>query len=220
MAQSAAEARQKVVEARQGVGKELDDLTTAAKAAVDIPAKVRRNPGKTAAVAGGAAFLLLGGPKRVARRAERRFFPKRAARIPTVLPKPIEDSLWNLEPAQQEQVRGHLERDFATYLAKEHPREPANARQSIWKTYDLLIGIVGAAAARELVKKLFEVPQEVEIEQNLDAAEAQAAAQQVVTNAKADARAVSKDVEKAAKDVEKAARDAQAQANAAAKGKG
>jgi hypothetical protein len=40
----------------------------------------------------------------------------------------------------------------------------------LWKTYDLLLGIVGAAAARELVKKLFEVPQEVETEQAIDEA--------------------------------------------------
>jgi len=185
MAQSAAEARQKVVEARQGVDRELDDLTTAARAAVDIPAKVRRNPGKTAAVAGSAAFLLLGGPKRVARTAERRFFPKRAARVPTVLPKDIEKAIRNLEPDQQDQVRGHLERDFVTYVQKEHANEPANVRQSFWKTYDLLIGIVGAAAARELVKKLFEVPREVEIEKNVDEAETQAAVDQVAANAAA-----------------------------------
>jgi hypothetical protein len=185
MAQSAAEARQKVVEARQGVDRELDNLTSAAKAAVDIPAKVRRNPGRTAAVAGGAAFLLLGGPKRVARRAERRFLPKRAARVPSVLPKDIDKAIRNLEPDQQAQVRGHLERDFLSYVQKEHPKEPANARQSFWKTYDVLIGIVGAAAARELVKKLFEVPREVEIEQTTDEAVADAAVDQAAADAAA-----------------------------------
>jgi len=184
MAESPAEARQKVVEARQGVDRELDNLTASARAAVDIPAKVRRNPGKTAAVAGGAAFLLLGGPKRLAKRAERQFFPQRAARVPSVLPKDIENAIRNLEPDQQDQVRGHLERDFLTYVQKEHPQEPANARQSFWRTYDLLIGIVGAAAARELVKKLFAVPQEVELEQQTDAAVEEAAVAQVAGDAK------------------------------------
>ena len=70
-----------------------------------------------------------------------------------------------LEPDQRELVEAHLERDFAAYMNKEHPAEPANARQSLWRTYDLMVGIVGAAAARELVKKLFEIPQEVEVEQ-------------------------------------------------------
>ena len=77
MAQSAAEARQQVEEARRGVERELDNLGESARAAVDIPAKVRRNPVKTAGLAGGAAFLILGGPKRLAKATERRFFPKR-----------------------------------------------------------------------------------------------------------------------------------------------
>jgi hypothetical protein len=140
---------------------------------VDIPAKVRRNPVRTAGLAGGAAFLLLGGPRRVAKAAEKRFFPKRYARVPTVLPKEVDKALAKLEPAQREQVRAHLERDFVKYLQREHPIEPANARQSIWKTYDLLVGIVGAAAARELVKRLFEIPRETRVEQ-ADAADEEA----------------------------------------------
>ena len=71
-------------------------------------------------------------------------------------------------------VRAHLERDFASYIQRQHPTEPVNARTSLWKTYDLLVGIVGAAAARELVKRLFEVPQEVETEKTVDEAVAAA----------------------------------------------
>jgi hypothetical protein len=170
MAQSAAEARQQVEEARRGVERELDNLGDAARAAVDIPAKVRRNPVKTAGLAGGAAFLILGGPKRLAKATERRFFPKRYYRPPTVLPQDVERAIDKLPGEDQEMVRAHLERDFASYIQKQHPNEPVNARASLWKTYDLLLGIVGAAAARELVKKLFEVPQELETEQAMDEA--------------------------------------------------
>lgn len=164
MAQSAAEARQEVENARRGVEKELDDLGTAARAAVDLPAKVRRNPLRTAGLAGGAAFLLLGGPKRAAKAAEKRFFPRRVEKRERALPKNLQQTLGRLEPEDREKVEAHLERDFAAYLNKEHPAEPANARQSIWKTYDLLLGVVGVAAARELVKKLFEIPKEVRVE--------------------------------------------------------
>ena len=49
--------------ARTTLSGSLDELTDAAKSAVDIPAKVRRNPGKTLALAGGAGFLIAGGPQ-------------------------------------------------------------------------------------------------------------------------------------------------------------
>ena len=168
MAQSPADARQEVANARLGVEQELDNLASAGRAAVDIPAKIRRNPAKTAGLAGGAAFLLLGGPRRVARSAERRFFPRRASRVPSVLPADIEETINRLEPDQRDLVRGHLESDFNSYLRREHAEEPANARRSVWKTYDLLLASVGSAAAREMVKRLFQVPPDVQLKQTAD----------------------------------------------------
>jgi hypothetical protein len=153
-----AEARKGIEAARKGVETELDNLGSAARAAVDIPAKIRRNPVPTVGVASGAAFLLLGGPKRVARGIEKRLFPKRYARPPRVLPKHITEALDRLPEEDRELVRAHLERDFTKYLKDEHAKDPANARTSMWKTYNLLLGTVGARAARELVKKLFDVP--------------------------------------------------------------
>lgn len=183
MAQSAAEARQEVENARRGVEKELDNLGTATRTALDIPAKVRRNPVRTAGLAGGAAFFLLGGPKRVAKAAEARFFPGRAERVPSVLPKDVEVTINRLEPEERDKVRGHLERDFNSYLRREHPEEPANARRSLWKTYDILVGIVGVAAGRELVKKLFAIPKEVRVEEIQQEGEAVADAKTKVAKA-------------------------------------
>jgi len=165
MADAKADARRQVEQARQAVETELDNLGTATRAALDIPAKVRRHPVQTAGVAGGAAFLLLGGPRRVAKGIEKRFFPKRHARPPKVLPRDVEQALDRLPEEDREMVRAHLERDFTAYLKREHAKDPANARQSIWKTYDLMLGTVGARAARELVKKLFAVPQEERVEE-------------------------------------------------------
>ena len=101
-----------------------------------------------------------------------------------MLPKDVERSIAKLPAGDQEMVRAHLERDFAAYLQKQHPAEPANARQSAWKTYDLLVGIVGAAAARELVKRLFEIPQETEIEAIEEQGEAVAEAEQKIADAR------------------------------------
>ena len=75
-----AQARQAVVDARLAVEKELDDLGLATQAAFDIPAKIRRNPVRTVGLGAGAAFLLLGGPRRVLKQVEHRVFPKRRYR--------------------------------------------------------------------------------------------------------------------------------------------
>jgi hypothetical protein len=165
MADATSEASRKVAAARKGVDAaranvetELDGLNTSVRAAVDIPAKIRRNPVPTVGAATGAAFLLLGGPRRVAKSVEKRLFPKRYTRPPTVLPRDVERTLDRLPEEDRDLVRGHLERDFATYLRDQHAKDPPNARTAAWKTYDLLLGTVGARAARELVKRLFEVP--------------------------------------------------------------
>ena len=181
--QPVAEARQAVLESRRQAEAELDELGPSLRRSLDIPTKLRRDPVRTLGVTGGAAFLLLGGPRRVARAVEKRFFPRRAKRPPRLLPKDVDKTLDRLEPGDREYVRGHLERDFADYLRKEHPKEPADARRSFWKTYDLIVGIVGAAAARELVKKLFEIPQETRVEAIKEEGEAVAEAWQKAAEA-------------------------------------
>ena len=178
MAEATTAARQEVVAARAAAENELDALGSSARAAIDIPAKVRAHPLETVGAAGGAAFLLLGGPKRVAKQVERRFFPQRERRVKTLLPKDVDKSISHLPAEDREQVRAHLERDFAMYLQREHAKDPPHARQSLWKTYDLVVGIVGAAAARELVKKLFQVPAEARVEQAQEDSKAASQVQQ------------------------------------------
>lgn len=188
MADATAEARQEVVRARRRAEAELDQLGSSTRAALDIPAKIKRHPIETVGAAGGAAFLLLGGPRRVAKAAERRFFPRRANRPPKLLPKDVDRALRNVPAEERERVEAHLERDFATYLRREHAKEPPNGRQSVWKTYDLLVGIIGAAAARELVKKLFAIPQDTKVEAIEEEGKAIAAAHEKVADAKQGAR--------------------------------
>ena len=75
-------ARDRVLAARAALGDELEVLEASARAAVDVPAKIRRSPGKAAAIAGGTAFVVLGGPKRVFRAGKRAVFG-----APAPLPK-------------------------------------------------------------------------------------------------------------------------------------
>src|SRR3954452_20097798 len=178
MADETAEARQRVVDARRAAETELDTLGSRTRAPLDFPAKIKRHPVETVGVVGGAAFMLLGGPKRVAKAAERRFFPVRANRPPTLLPKDVDKTLKRLPEEDREHVRAHLERDFAAYLQKEHVADASTGRQSFWKTYDMLIGIVGAAATREMVKRALEVPAEARVEQAKEDSKAAAEIQQ------------------------------------------
>jgi hypothetical protein len=165
MADQTADARKQVVEARRRASTELDTLGSSTRAALDFPAKFRRHPIETVGVLGGTAFLVLGGPKRVAKAVERRYFPARANRPPTLLPKDVDKTLDRLPEEDREQVRAHLERDFASYLQKEHAKDTSTGRQSFWKTYDLMLGIVGGAAMREMVKRALTVPAEARVEQ-------------------------------------------------------
>jgi hypothetical protein len=207
--ESVADARQAVVDARKDVEKELDDLGLATRAALDIPAKIRRNPVRTVGVGAGAAFLLLGGPKRVLKQVEERVFPKRRYRRLT--PAEIDRAVDRLGEEDREASRAHIERDFASYLEKNHPKEQPNARKSFWGTYDTLMAIVGAAAARELVKRFLEVPQEAREE----------AAEKDAKAAQAEAKAASADAKTATAEAKaaraKKAADSAKKADAAAK---
>jgi hypothetical protein len=107
-------ARVRVLAARAALGDELDALEASARAAIDVPAKIRRSPAKAAAVAGSVGFLVLGGPKRIFRAAHRAVRGPTAAFPKRMLPDEIEKTLRELGD-DGDKVRGVLERDFAAY---------------------------------------------------------------------------------------------------------
>ncbi len=113
-------ARAEVLAARQGLGDELDRLEAAGRAAIDIPARLRREPAKLAGSAAGAAFLLLGGPGRVVKGIRRAIFGKDAEIPKSMLPPAVEKTLKDLGP-DGEKIRGTLEREFAQYLEEKAP---------------------------------------------------------------------------------------------------
>ena len=113
-------AQDEVLAARRGLEDEVVRLEASARAAVDIPARLRRQPAKVLGAAGGAAFLLLGGPKRVLRRARRAVFGPDADLPKSMLPDEVEKTLRKMG-SDGEKVRGTLEREFAKYLEKTAP---------------------------------------------------------------------------------------------------
>lgn len=107
-------ARDRVLAARAELASSLADLEASGRAAIDIPARIRRSPAKAAAIGGGALFLLLRGPQRVIAAVRRRV--SGAPSMPKgLLPKDVERTLRSLGD-DGEKVRKVLERDFADYV--------------------------------------------------------------------------------------------------------
>lgn len=117
-------ARAQVVAAREELAGEVTRLEAAGRSAVDIPAKIRRAPAKTAGLAAGAAFLIAGGPKRLFRRAKRAIVGPQPELPKSMLPDEVDKALRKLGP-NGEKVRGTLERGFSKYL-EEHKDEREN----------------------------------------------------------------------------------------------
>ena len=114
MATAAQEAERQVIAARQALGGELDELSAAARSAVDIPAKIRHNPVQTAALAGGAGFLALGGPKRVLRAVVKRVRPQRQDRHRGLLPDEVERAVKHAAGPRAPRSRPRSKRTLST----------------------------------------------------------------------------------------------------------
>ena len=148
-------ARAEILTARAELETEVSRLEAAGRAAVDIPAKVRRAPAKTAGIAAGAAFLVAGGPGRLARRVRRAILGPQADMPKSMLPKEVDEQLKKLG-SDGDKVRGTIEREFAKYL-EEH-REDREKRDLGAVTAMLLALIakpVTQQAGRRLAKELF-----------------------------------------------------------------
>ena len=114
-----------VVAARADLDAELDRLEAAGRAAVDIPAKVKREPVKAAGVAAGAAFLALGGPRRLFRRVKTAIRGEEDPLPSELLPDEINKVLRKLG-SDGKKVQVTLDKEFAKYLddrAKERKKE-------------------------------------------------------------------------------------------------
>ena len=130
MAEETDAARQRVLAAREGLATELDRLEASARAAVDIPAKVKRSPAKAAAIAGGAGFLVLGGPKRLFKRAKAAVVGPEPPLPERMLPDDIEKVLKKLGP-DGDRVRGTIERDFADYVEQARKRRGPPVQEAL-----------------------------------------------------------------------------------------
>jgi hypothetical protein len=139
-------ARADVVAARQQLDSELVLLEASARTAVDIPAKVRRNPVKAAGIAAGTGFVVLGGPRRLFRRAKRAVLGPPDPMPESMLPEQIEKELRKLGD-DGEKVRRILENEFAKYL-------DATAEERKKTQLGALTTVLIVAVARPLAQRL------------------------------------------------------------------
>jgi hypothetical protein len=148
-------ARAEVVARRQILLDEVIGLEAAGRSAIDIPAKIRRAPAKTAALAAGAAFMVLGGPKRSFRAVRRAVLGPKANLPKSMLPGQVDKVLRALGD-DGDRVRGVLEREFVDYLDKSKPvRESRNLRGTVAELGGNLLRPATSEAGKRLAKELF-----------------------------------------------------------------
>ena len=145
-------ARAAAVASRDELAEEVARLEASGRAAVDIPAQIRKAPARTAGVAASAAFLAAGGPKRVFRGVRRAIWGPQADLPKSMLPKEVDKTLRELGK-DGDKVRGTLERQFADYL-DEHSEE--RKKRDLGATAALLSGTLLGPATRRLGQRLAE----------------------------------------------------------------
>jgi len=149
-------ARAEVLARRIDLGEEIVRLEASARAAVDIPARVRRAPAKAASLAAGAAFLVAGGPGRVVRGLRRAVFGPQAELPSSMLPDEVDKILRRLG-SDGERVRGILERDFARYMDEQAPaRRDRDLVGTLSGLAANLLRPASVRAGRQLAERLFD----------------------------------------------------------------
>ncbi len=145
-----------VLAAREDVAEEVDRLEAAGRAAVDIPAKVRDNPAKAAGIAAGGAFLALGGPKRLFRRAKRAITGEEEDLPSELLPKEVEKTLRKLG-TDGKAVRGTLEREFASYLDdRSKARKKEGAVAAVTAVVVAALRPIAIRTGRQMVQRMLD----------------------------------------------------------------
>ncbi len=145
-------ARAAAVASRGELSEEIARLEAAGRAAVDIPAKIRRAPAKTAGLAAGAAFVALGGPRRALRRVARAVRGPGEELPSSMLPGEVEKAVRALG-TDGARVRGTLEREFAAYL---DATSAERKRRDLGATSSLLAGSILGPVTRRLGSRLAE----------------------------------------------------------------
>ena len=148
---------------------ELETTAEGLREALDFGKRIRENPGVVVGVGAAAAFLIAGGPRRLARLLRRRLAPNAAEQAYDALPAPMQawvstladeagpkaaavrDELveelrrWRRDPVKDKKARREL--------AKQMVEGPPGPARAVWTTAETVLGLLGAALARQAIQR-------------------------------------------------------------------
>ncbi|HEV8252593.1 MAG TPA: hypothetical protein VGQ66_04345 [Candidatus Limnocylindria bacterium] len=159
-------------ETRLEIGAQRAELETTAndlREALDIGKRIRENPGVVIGIGAAAAFLIAGGPRRLARLLRRRLAPNAAEQAYDALPatmqawvttladeagpkaSKVRDDLveelkrWRRDPIKDKKARREL--------AKQMVEGPPGPGRAAWNAAETALGLVAAAVARKAIQR-------------------------------------------------------------------
>jgi hypothetical protein len=148
---------------------EMERTADQLRDALDLPARFRENPVPFVALGAGAAFLLAGGPTRVARLVRRRLFRSDPEKAYDALPKPMQSWVDHMAGAvgpraaeARETLAEELNRwrhdprkhgKISKKLAKQIAEGPPGPQRAAWGAFEAFSAIVTAALARKVVER-------------------------------------------------------------------
>ncbi|MGZ6213644.1 MAG: hypothetical protein ACXWMN_04310 [Candidatus Limnocylindria bacterium] len=161
-----------IAETRVEIASQRAELETTAdrlRDALDLGKRVRENPGVVIGIGAAAAFLVAGGPRRLARMLRRRMAPNAAEQAYDALPATMQawvtaiadeagpkaatvrDELvaelrrWRRDPVKDKRAR--------KALAKQMVEGPPGPQRAAWNAAETALGLVAAALARKAIAR-------------------------------------------------------------------
>jgi len=165
MGETLAETRIEIDAQRADLARTAEQL----RSSLDLRERFRQNPAAFVALGAGAAFLLAGGPMRVARFARRRLLRSQPEKAYDTLPRPLQrwvDDLAGAVGPRAAEARETLAEELQRWrhdprrhgkmsrkLARELAEGPAGPRRAGWRAFEAAATILTAALARRAVER-------------------------------------------------------------------
>ncbi len=162
-----------LAETRVAIGSqrlELERTADQLRESLDLRKQFRKNPVPFVAAGGGALFLLIGGPGRVAGLVRRQFFPSNAEKAYDALPKPMQawvDHMADAVGPRASEARQALSEELVRWrsdprkfgkvnqkLARQIAEGPPGPKRTLWSAAEAGASILVVALARKAVERL------------------------------------------------------------------
>lgn len=174
MGETLAETRVEVETLRGDLQRRADALEARVRHALDIPARIRENPLVFIGIGVGTAFLVAGGPMKVARLVRRRIRPSTAEQAYDALPKAMQawvDTVAGGVGSRAAGARVALAEELLAWrhnavkskkarkeLAKSITEGPPGPERAIWRAVESGLTLLSAAMARRAIERFVSGP--------------------------------------------------------------